>query len=298
MRKVLITGAGGFIGRHLIGACLRKDWRVTGVGKSLSGQFNNHQEVFVLNKLVQELSESDVRNVDYVFHLAFKTSIPGGISNPTATSSENVGSSVHLLDLSAKARVKKFIFASTASIYGGNPIPWREDMPPDPKEPYSWQKLSCEYACRMWTKRYGLPTVNLRLFQVFGENQRKDTVIALFSKAKKDGLPLTLTNIGSDMNPKSCERDFVYAGDAAEAFISAALSNKTGAGEVINIGSGRATRIEDVAKLFGGEIKWIPRRDYEVEKQQADVTQTRSLLGWSSRVDVLEWLKGTDLNLI
>lgn len=287
--KVLITGSGGFIGRHLVRTCLEKEWEVVGISK-VPAQVNQPR-FFSLNKSVQELSSEDIKGVDCIFHLAFKTSIPGSINSPVSTTQDNIGATVYLLDLAAKAGVKKFIFASTASIYGDNPIPWKEDMPPDPLEPYSWQKLSCEYACRMWTRRYNLPTVILRLFQVFGENQRRDTVIALFSKAKKEGKPLTLTNIGSETCPESCSRDFVYAGDVAGGFVSAAVCNKTGAGEIINIGSGRATEIEDIVKVSGGDIVWIPKRDYEVEKQQADISLSKSLLSWVPQVDVLEWFR-------
>ena len=90
-----------------------------------------------------------------------------------------------LLKLASDANIKKFIFPSTASLYGNNIIPWKEGMSADPIEPYSWQKLSCENLCKMWTIRYGLPTTTLRLYQVYGENQRKDTAIAAFMNQKK-----------------------------------------------------------------------------------------------------------------
>lgn len=295
--KALITGVSGFIGPYVVRVCLSRGWQVVGAGTGRSQDFDSPSFSF-LKKKIQELVLEDLKGIDYVFHLAFKSSIPDTIARPVETTSENIGMTARLLDLSDRTGVKKFIFASTASIYGNNPVPWSEDMPPDPLEPYSWQKLSCEFACRMWTKRYGLPTVNLRLFQVFGEDQREDTVIALFSKAKQSGRPLTLTNVGTEISPKSCSRDFVYAGEVASAFVSAALSNKTGVGEVINIGSGHATKIEDIAKLFSSDIVWIPKREYEVEKQQADTNRARNLLGLSPRVDVIEWLKNTDSDLI
>ena len=287
MPKALITGVNGFIGNHLTEAFLRKNWYVTGVGGTHAPTIE-HDRFLYLDGGIEILLEENINNIDYIFHLAFSTNIPNSIEHPVETTKENIGSTIRLLDLSCKAGIKKFIFASTASLYGNNTIPWQEEMTPDPIEPYSWQKLGCEYACRMWTKRYGLPAVVLRLFQVFGEKQRGDTAIALFWQMKKAGKPLTLTNAGSESSPKSFERDFVYAGDVADAFEKAAESKKTGQGEVINIGSGKATSMEDIAKIIGDKIVWISKRDYEVEKHQADIIKAKQLLGWQPTIDVLQ----------
>ena len=106
--------------------------------------------------------------------------------------------------LSSKYKVKKFIYPSTASLYGDTPTPWKESVSsPDPIEPYSWQKLTCEYACSMWYKRYGLPTVVFRLYQVFGENQRPDTALAAFMRSKKENRPITLTKTTAQSSFKS-----------------------------------------------------------------------------------------------
>ena len=290
VKRVMVTGVSGFIGPHIVRSCLGNGWHVIGISRS--DYPDKHYDGFTfIKKETNKLSEVDFKNIDYVFHLAFATNIPHSIEKPVETTGNNIDGTVRLLDLATRAGVKKFIFASTASVYGNNPIPWRENMSPDPIEPYSWQKLSCEYACRMWYKRYGLPTVILRLFQVFGENQRKDTVLSFFLKAKKEGQPFTLTNAGTSRHPKSLERDFVYAGDVAEAFQKAAESKNTSQGEIINIASGKATPIEDIAKVIGGKIAWISKRSYEVDKHQADITLAKKLLAWQPKVDVLSWLK-------
>jgi len=290
LRKALITGVNGFIGKHLTNAFLRKNWHVTGIGGSHSQKLKHNQFIY-LDGGIENLSEQNMKNIDYIFHLGFATNIPNSIEHPVETTKDNIGNMIHLLDLSRKAEVKKFVFVSTGSLYGNNTTPWNEEMSPDPIEPYSWQKLSCEYACLMWMKLYGLPTVILRLFQVFGENQRWDTVIALFWQMKKEGKALTLTNAGSELSPKSLERDFVYVGEVADAFVKAAESKKTGRGEVINIASGKATAIEDIAMIIGDEISWIPKRDYEVVKHQADIIKAKQLLGWVPTIDVLQWLE-------
>ena len=133
-----------------------------------------------------DLEIQDLKDIDYVIHLAFSTNIQNSIKNPVDTTKNNVAMTIKLLSLSSRLKIKKFVFPSTASMYGDNPLPWNENMISDPGEPYSWQKISCEYALKMWYNRYNLPTTILRLFQVFGENQRKDTAIAAFINAKKN----------------------------------------------------------------------------------------------------------------
>src|SRR5205807_8688029 len=144
-----------------------------------------------------------------------------------------------------------------------------EEMPPDPIEPYSWQKLSCEYLLRMWTARYGLPTVILRLFQVFGENQRTDTAMAAFFRARKEGRPIALTETMAQSSFRTGQRDFVYVKEVADAFARALESPKTGRGEIINIGTGKVTTMGEIAKAISSQVVFIPKRGFEVERHQA-----------------------------
>ena len=192
MKKVIISGVSGFIGHHLTKACLDKGWFVIGVDKRPIPP--NH---YIPNHFIQtditDLGFRDLMGVDYVFHLAFVTNIPNSTRHPRETTFGNIDKTIHLLDVSKEAGIKKFVFPSTASLYSNNPTPWKEDMPPEPIEPYSWQKLACESACQMYSRVYGLPTAIVRLFQVFGENQRDDTALAAFLKAKKENRPITLT---------------------------------------------------------------------------------------------------------
>lgn len=288
--KALITGCSGFIGCHLVDACYDLGFDVVGVDiRDYSGK--NHRFLDFRKQDVQDLKAEDLVGIDYIFHLAFVTNIPNSIQHPLETTRDNVDMSVHLLKIATEAKVKKFLFASTASLYGSNPTPWREDMPPQPMEPYSWQKLSVEYACQMWAKRYGLPTVIFRFFQVFGENQRSDTALAAFFRAKKNGQPITLTETTAQSSFRTGQRDFIYVKDLARACVRAALVAVTGQGEIINIGSGKVTTMEEIANAIGGEIKWLPKRGFEVDRHQADISQARKLLGWEPKVEVLPWLK-------
>jgi nucleoside-diphosphate-sugar epimerase len=289
MAKVLVTGVAGFIGPHVVVACLRRNWQVVGVDILPCAL---HRPGFTfLQKDVRELTPGELAGTEYVVHLAFVTNIPNSIQHPIETTRDNIEMTVRLLDAATKAGVKKVVFPSTASLFGNNPTPWREEMPPDPIEPYSWQKLSCEYLCRMWSTRYGLPTVILRLFQVFGENQRTDTALAAFFRARQEGRPIALTETTAQSSFRTGERDFVYVKDVAEAFALALESGRTGGGEIINVGTGKVTTMEEIANAIGGEVVFIPRRGFEVERHQADISRAQALLDWHPRVHVIEWLR-------
>lgn len=294
--RVIITGVSGFIGPHVAEACLEKGWDVLGIDivdfdyGAIAYDFHTPRFVFQKTDL-RSLTDKEFSGIDYIFHLAFVTNIPNSIQNPLETTRDNIDMTVWLLQMARTAGVRKVMFPSTASLYGNNPTPWKEDMPPYPIEPYSWQKLSCEYALKTWVVRYGLPSVILRLFQVFGENQRKDTAMAAFFRAKKEGKPITLTETTAQSSFRSGQRDFIYVKEVASAFVLAAESPKTEKGEVINIGSGKVITMEDVVKTIGGEVVFIPKREFEVERHEADITAAKELLGWHPRVDVLEWLQ-------
>lgn len=294
MKKVLITGVSGFIGPHIVEACRNRGWNVVGLDvrpyapeRGVGAACHN----FLLQD-VRDLTPETLKGTDYIIHLAFITNIPNSVKHPIETTRDNIEMTARLLEFATKAGVKKFAFSSTASLYGHNPVPWREDMPsdPDPIEPYSWQKLSCEYLCKMWAKCYGLPTVTLRLFQVFGENQRPDTAMAAFFRARKEGKPITLTETTAQSTFRSGQRDFVYVKDVAEGFARALESEKTGMGEIINIGTGKVTTMEEIATAIGGEVIFIPKRGFEVERHEADITRAKKLLGWHPQVEVLKWL--------
>lgn len=286
--KIIVTGVSGFIGPHVVEICLKRGWEVVGVD-ILPCDLKLQNFTFI-QKDARDLNPKELEKVDYIVHLAFITNIPNSIQHPMETTRDNIEMTVRLLESATKAGIKKFAFPSTASLYGNNPTPWREDMATDPIEPYSWQKLSCEYLLQMWTKRYGLPTVILRLFQVFGENQRHDTVMAAFFRAKKEGKSITLTETTAQSSFRTGQRDFVYVKEVAEAFARALESEKTGQGEIINIGTGKVRTIEEIAQAIGGEVVFIPRRGFEVERHQADMHRVEELLDWHPKVDVIEWL--------
>lgn len=281
--KVLITGSSGFLAQHIVPRFQLIGHEVIGVDKR-PGLFTTKQlDVFDLNF-------RDLMGVDAVVHLAWRTNIPDCSRHPRESTRENIDMTIHILELAKEAGVKKFFFPSTASLYGNNPTPWKEDMPAAPIEHYSWQKLACESACKMYAGM-GLNTVVARFFQIFGEYQRDDTALAAFLRAKKNGKPITLTETTAQSSFKSAQRDFVYAGDVAEAVYLLVHDNRAQNGEIYNIG-GTVHTIEEIATEIGGEVVWIPRRDWEVERHEGDLTKIKAL-GWQPKVDVLQWLQHT-----
>lgn len=284
----MITGAAGFLAHHLIPECQKKGWYVVGVDKRPIPKGHARPDLFVLTN-VRDLGFRDMMGVDYVFHLAWRTNIPDCQRHPLKSTEDNIDMTIHMMEISKEASVKKFMFPSTASLYSHNPTPWTEDMLGDPIEPYSWQKLSLEFVCKMYAKQ-GLPCVMTRYFQIFGEFQRDDTALAAFMRAKKEGRPITLTKTHAQSSFKSGQRDFIYAGDLAEATVMLVESDKTGNGEIYNISTGVVHTMEEIADAIGSEVVWIPRREWEVERHEGDISKIKEL-GWKPKTNVLEWLK-------
>jgi len=283
MSIVLITGSSGFLAQHIIPKFQFQGHTVIGVDKRPE---RYHSDSFIQAD-VMDLTYRDLLGVDYVLSTHWRTNIPDCSRHPLESTANNIDSTVHLLEVCKEAKVKKVFFPSTASLYGHNPTPWSEDMLGAPIEHYSWQKLSCEFLCKMYSQN-GLDTVIARFFQIFGEYQREDTALAAFLKAKKEGRPITLTETTAQSSFRSGQRDFIYAGDVASA-VYALISLKTDPGGVYNVGSGGVHTMEEIASAIGGEVVWLPRREWEVERHEADITKLKAL-GWKPTVNVIDWL--------
>jgi len=283
MDKIGITGSSGFISHHLIRALQDKGYYVIGVDKRPVPKGHFKPDHFIQTD-VRDLGFRDLVGLKYIFHLAFSTNIPNSIRHPIETTRDNIDMTIHLFEYAKDAGVGGILFPSTASLYSHNPTPWVEDMTPWPIEPYSWQKLSCEYACRLYQN-----ITIVRLFQVFGEFQREDTALAAFLKAKKEGRPVTLTETTAQSTFRSGQRDFIYAGDVANAMITIMEKKGRDINNIYNICSGKITTMEEVAKAIGAEVEWIPRREYEVVRHEGDPSKMK-FLGWKPTVDVLDWL--------
>lgn len=284
--KILVTGSSGFLAQHIVPKFQAEGHFVIGVDK----RPEMHKTDKFIHADVRDLNYRDLLGVDYVIHLAWRTNIPDCLRHPEESTDDNIDMTVHLMEVAKETGVKKFFFPSTASMYGDNPTPWTEDMLGKPIEFYSWQKMSCEFLCKMYAEALGLNTVIGRFFQIFGEYQRDDTALAAFLRAKRNGQPITLTETTAQSSFRSGQRDFTYAGDVASAVYILTIDDRAGGGEVFNVSTGTCNTMEEVANAIGSEVKWIPRRSWEVERHEGDPTKLKAL-GWKPETGVIDWLK-------
>ncbi|TSC68092.1 MAG: NAD-dependent epimerase/dehydratase [Parcubacteria group bacterium Gr01-1014_72] len=287
--KVVVTGGAGFIGSHLVDALVLKGFEVHAIDNLVAGKRENVNSKAVLHTAdIRDLEaiRSIIAGARYVFHLAALPRVQFSIKHPRETNEANVGGTLNVLIASAEAKVKRFVYGSSSSAYGGQTtLPLREGMTPHPKSPYGLQKLIGEEYCRVWSAVYDLPTVSLRYFNVYGPGQPSEgayaLVIAKFLKQRQEGKPLTITGDGKQT------RDFTHVRDVVRANLLAAKSPKVGKGEVINIGAGRNVSVNRIAELIGGPTEYISER-LEPKDTLADNTLAKKLLGWEPTVAIEE----------
>ncbi|TSC69804.1 MAG: NAD-dependent epimerase/dehydratase [Parcubacteria group bacterium Gr01-1014_49] len=293
--KVVVTGGAGFIGSHLVATLLREGYSVAVVDNLSGGKRENVPEDAAFFE--QDVNDTPaltevMAGAEFVFHLAALPRVQYSIERPIETNHANVDGTVSVLKAAKDAGVKRVIFSASSSAYGDQDImPLTEDLPASPKSPYGLHKYIGELYCRLWSDVYGLSTVSLRYFNVYGPGASSEgayaLVIAKFLKQRAEGKPMTITGTGSQT------RDFTHVHDVVRANILAARSQKVGNGEVINIGAGRNASVARVAELIGGPIEHIAPR-LEPRDTLADNSRARELLGWEpsvSREDGIAELK-------
>jgi nucleoside-diphosphate-sugar epimerase len=283
--KVVVVGGAGFIGSHLVDELIKRKNKVIVVDNLSGGKKENVNPKAKLKIL-------DIRNrpalaevmmgAKYVFHLAALPRVQYSIEHPDETSEVNVMGTINVLMAAKSAGVKRVIYSASSSAYGDQPtMPLVEKMPANPKSPYGLQKYIGELYCRVWSLVYGLETVSLRYFNVYGSRQDPDGAYALvigkFLKQRKNNEPLTVTGDGTQT------RDFTHVRDVVQANVLASLSRKVGTGEVINIGAGRNQSINRIAELIGGPVKRVKAR-LEPHDTLADNSLARKLLNWRPQV--------------
>jgi len=293
MAKIIVTGGAGFIGSNLVDALIEKGHEVLVIDNLSTGKRENinPQAKFFENDLRDfQAIEPLFQGVDFVFHEAALPRIPLSIEKPIETNEINITATLNTLLAAKKAGVKKFIYASSSSALGGNSqIPMKEDMFCQPLNPYALQKYVGELYCKIFSNIYNLPTVSLRYFNVYGPRQPRAgsyvPVIGIFLTQKKQGQPLTVTGDGEQT------RDFTHVFDVVRANISAMEKDTVGKGEVINIGAGESHSVNEIAKMVGGETKYIPLPAGEMRDTLADITLAKTLLGWQPEIKLEEGVK-------
>ena len=300
----LVTGGAGFVGSHIAAALSASGARVRIIDDLSTGYLENVEEVggdvdFVRASVADEpVLRKALEDVELVFHEAAIPSVPRSVENPRQTHIASVDSTFSLLLAAKDRKVRRVVYAASSSAYGDQPtLPKVEDMLPDPLSPYAVAKLVGEYYCQVFTRVYGLETVSLRYFNVFGPRQDPSSqysgVISRFIAVLLSGQKPVIYGDGEH------SRDFTYIANVVEANLKASETNK-GIGSIINIANGERITLNqllsEVKELTGKndvQADYLPPRAGDVLHSLADISRAREFLGFEPRVGLKEGLQLT-----
>jgi len=289
MQKIIVTGGAGFIGSHITDLLIENNYEVHVIDNLTTGKKENINKKAVFHEIdIRNLSELKpvFENAYAVFHEAAFPRVQPSIEDPITTQEINVNGTLNVLVAARDAKVKRLIYAASSSAYGDQEkFPLTEDMQGRPLSPYGLQKYTGELMCRLFSDIYGLETVSLRYFNVYGPRASDEgayaLVVAKFLKQRKEGTALTIVPDGNQ------SRAYTHVKDVARANFSALNSEKVGKGEVINIGGVRDYSVNFIADLIGGEKIFIEPR-IEPRKTVADISLAKKLLGWEPEIEFTE----------
>jgi UDP-glucose 4-epimerase len=305
MALYLITGVAGFIGSSLARELLRRGEKVRGIDNFSTGKKENlvgisgeidFGEADLLDLDAMKLACS---GVDYVLHQAAIPSVPKSVLDPIGSNRANVDGTVNLLVAARDAKVKRVVYAASSSAYGDTPtLPKREDMTPDPISPYAVAKLASERYMISFYRCYGLETVSLRYFNIFGPRQDPSSpysgVLAKFITQMLSGQPPTIFGDGEQ------SRDFTYIDNAVEANLLACKAPaKQVAGEIFNVATGLRVTLNETFKLlqtltsYSGAAMRGPERDGDIKHSLADIALAEKHLGYRPKVNFEDGLRQT-----
>ena len=297
--KALVTGCAGFIGSHLVDKLLEQGYEVVGIDCFTDYYSTEIKEKNIDNARKHENFEFIKRNilemdkfpeVDYIFHLAAQAGVRAswGKSFEIYTKN-NVQATQKLLEFYKDSSIKKFVYVSSSSVYGAAELPMKEDSLLKPVSPYGVTKLSGENLCYLYWKNYGVPTVSLRYFTVYGPRQRPDMAIHKFVKGIFKGDEITVFGDGTQT------RDFTFVDDAVKANLLASESDSVG--EVFNIGGGSRISVNELIGMMENiigkkaKVKYIEKQKGDVRDTLADVSKAKKELEWIPKVKIEEGLK-------
>jgi nucleoside-diphosphate-sugar epimerase len=297
--RYLVTGGAGFIGSNLVDALLAAGHKVRVLDNFLTGKRENLAGLAEKFGGEFELVEGDLRDlgttrkaaegVDYVLHQGALPSVPRSVGDPVLSNSINVGGTVNLLVAARDAGVRRVVFAASSSAYGDTPeLPKRESMTPRPKSPYAAQKLAGEHYMRIFFEVYGLETVALRYFNVFGPRQDPTSTYAAV-------IPRFITSVLAGKSPTVYgdglqTRDFTFVDNVIDANLLACAAPKEACGKVINIACGERVSLLDILEIVYGlaarrvEPAFEPPRQGDVRDSLADISLAKELLGYAPKV--------------
>src|SRR5436190_6965943 len=312
MALYLITGVAGFIGSSLARAVLAQGDQVRGIDNLSTGKRDNIAEIeSKIDFREADLADLDAlqdacRGVDYVFHEAAIPSVPKSVLDPLGSNRANVDGTVHVLIAARDAKVKRVVYAASSSAYGDTPtLPKHEGMPPNPISPYAVAKLASEYYMTSFYRCYGLETVCLRYFNIFGPRQDPGSpysgVLAKFITQMLTGEEPTILGDGKQ------SRDFTYIDNTVEANLLACKADASkAAGQVFNVATGRRVTLNETFKAlqpltgYSGQLKYGPARGGDVKHSLADISLAEAGLRYRPSVDfeeglrrTVEWYRGT-----
>ena len=305
MAQYLITGIAGFIGSSIARALLSRGEQVRGVDNFATGKRENIAEI--LNRI--DFRDADITDldamreacigVDFVMHQAAIPSVPKSVLDPLGSNRANIDGTVNVLVAARDAKVKRIVYAASSSAYGDTPtLPKREDMRPDPISPYAVAKLASEHYMISFYRCYGLETVCLRYFNIFGPRQDPSSpysgVLAKFTTQMLRGEQPTINGDGEQ------SRDFTYIDNAVEANLLACKAPaQKAAGQMFNVATGRRVTLNETFKVLqdltgcNGQPKYGPTREGDVKHSLADISKAEAGLGYKPLIDFEEGLRRT-----
>jgi len=294
MKKVLVTGGAGFIGSNLVDKLIEDGNDVVILDNLSTGKRENinPKAKFIMCDIAY--AELDflincLSDVDIVFHTAAKARVQPSIEDPMSFNEANVSGTLNILLASHKAGVKRVVYSASSSAYGNaTKFPTPEEHSTNPLSPYGLQKYVGEQYCKMFSQVYGLDTVSLRYFNVYGERMLLEgaycLVLGIFASKMLEKKSLPINNDGEQ------RRDFTYIGDVIAANLLAANRKKNFSGDVFNIGNGKNYSVNEVAKMFKGKTK-KGKKVLEPHQTLADNSKANLDLDWQPKGDLPTWIK-------
>ncbi len=293
--KYLVTGGAGFIGTNLVKELLAQGHEVVVIDNYAGGRKPERMQNGATYFEGDIRKPEDLNNVcrngfDGIFHFAALPRVTFSVEHPAETHAANATGTLNVLIAARDHKIKRVIFSSSSSVYGNQEIyPLKEDFIPLPISPYALHKFIGEHYCRLFNSLYGLETVCLRYFNVYGPYFDPEGAYALvigkFLKQKKEGTPMTVCGDGEYY------RDYTHVSDIVRANIAAMQSDKVGRGDVFNIGNNNPHSVNELVKMIGGEFVFVPPRPGDVRFTQADNSKAKEILVWEPKVRLEEGIE-------